>query len=109
MRTPFGTDCPYFYGDYHRGKHLEECRLIGVQPPPANWTPDLCRTCPVPSIKRANACEHLQLTPVIKRSMGIFKRHVTIKAYCLRSKAIVDQPQIGCGLCHPINLVEPIP
>jgi hypothetical protein len=107
MRTPFGTDCPYFYGDYHRGKNIEECRLIGSQSPPGNWTSDLCRTCPVPSIKRANACEHMQLIPVIKKRLGLFKRYVTITAYCHFSKTDVPQPHIGCGLCHPVRFVEP--
>ena len=23
MRTPAGTECPYFYGDYFRGRNVE--------------------------------------------------------------------------------------
>lgn len=107
MRTPFGAECPYFYGDYHRGRNLEECRLIGNQPPPQNWTADLCGTCPVPAIKRANACEHMQLTAVIKKRFGLFKRYVTVTAYCQKSETQVTQPHIGCGQCHPLEFREP--
>lgn len=103
MRTPAGTECPYFYGDYYRGKQTEECRLIGRQSPPQNWTPDLCLKCPVPSIKRANSCEHMELTPVIRKKLGLFKRYIAIKAYCTQSGKIVDEPHVGCGICHPID------
>jgi len=103
MRTPAGVDCPYFYGDYHRGKQIEECRLIGKNPSPQNWTADLCSRCPVPSIKRANACEFMVLTPVIKRKFGLFKRYVSINAYCKKSDETVKEPHIGCGICHPID------
>ncbi len=102
MRTPSGIDCPFFYGDYYRGKNVEECRLIGNKPSPHNWTPDLCATCPVPAIKRANACENMQLTPEIVRKFPFLKRSVKITAYCTKSQSLVTVPQIGCGQCHPI-------
>ena len=35
MKTPAGTECKYFYGDYYRGRNHEECRLLG-----AAWTID---------------------------------------------------------------------
>ena len=107
MRTPAGTECPYFYGDYYRGRNLEECRLIGNQPPPRHWTADLCQTCPVPSIKRANACENMQLTAVIKRRLGFLKRYVVVTAYCHLSKTKVEQPHIGCGQCHDLVFSDP--
>jgi len=103
MRTPAGIDCLFFYGDYYRGKQVEECRLIGKNPPPQNWTPALCTTCPVPSIKRANACEYMVLIPVIRRKLGLFKRYVSIKAFCKKSNEQVKEPHIGCGICHPID------
>ena len=59
MRTPAGTECPYFYGDYFRGRNVEECRLLKAAG--QRWTRDLCKTCPVPGIARANACEFLKL------------------------------------------------
>jgi len=106
MRTPAGTECPFFYGDYYRGRNIEECRLIGNQPPPNNWTADLCRSCPVPSIKRANACENMQLSAVIKRRFRLFKRYVLVTAYCHLAKEIVQQPHFGCGQCHRLEFVE---
>lgn len=102
MRTPSGIECPFFYGDYYRGKNTEECRLIGNRPSPHNWTPDLCATCPVPAIKRANACENMQLTPKIVRKFPFLKRSVKITAFCSKSESVVAIPQIGCGQCHPI-------
>ena len=104
MRTPAGVECPYFYGDYYRGKNVEECRLIGRQSPPKHWTPDLCKSCPVPSIKRANACEYMRLTPVIKRKFGLFKRFVTVKAFCIKSGTTVAEPHVGCGICHSLDV-----
>ena len=65
MKTPAGTECKYFYGDYYRGRDLEECRLLG-----AVWTRDLCRTCPVPSIGMANACEFMQLRGEVIRPLA---------------------------------------
>ena len=31
MKTPAGKECKYFYGNYYRGAHQEECRLIGAR------------------------------------------------------------------------------
>ena len=41
MRTPAGTECQYFYGDYRRGRNHEECRLLDEAVPRQQWTPDL--------------------------------------------------------------------
>lgn len=103
MRTPAGVECPFFYGNYHRGKNVEECRLIGKQPPPSHWSPDLCATCPVPSIKMANACEHMQLTIIIKKKLGFFKRYVKVEAFCTHAGSKVEKPHVGCGKCHPFD------
>ncbi|WP_062192570.1 hypothetical protein [Anaerolinea thermolimosa] len=102
MRTPAGTECPFFYGNYFRGRSQEECRLIGNQPRPHHWTPDLCRTCPVPGITLANACPDMKLKALVHTSwLGLIRR-VKISAYCFRSEAPVKDPYIGCGLCHPL-------
>lgn len=103
MRTPYGAECSYFYGNYFRGKSEEECRLIGHHPTPNNWTRDLCQTCPVPAILRANACSNMSLTPTISRKFIIGKRQVEIKAYCSHSQSDVKIPQVGCGSCHTIG------
>lgn len=103
MKTPAGNECPYFYGDYYRGKNHEECRLLESQPKMEKWTRDLCATCPVPSIKLANACPHMVLTPQIKRPFLIGKRQVKITAYCTKAQKNVKEPRIGCGICHPLS------
>lgn len=102
MRTPAGVDCRYFYGDYFRGKNHEECRLIGDAPPPGDWNPSLCFTCPVPAILRANACEFMELQGQVKRFLGVFKKQVVVSAYCTKSNQKVTEPQVGCGQCHPL-------
>ncbi len=106
MRTPFGTECPYFYGDYYRGKSQEECRLIGILPSPGNWTRDLCKTCPVPSIHRANACENMSLTAKISRKFPLGKRSVQITAYCSKVQGFVKEPKVGCGFCHSLGEIQ---
>ena len=101
MRTPAGFDCKYFYGDYFRGRSVEECRLL--QASGQKWTPDLCKTCPAPEISRANACEFLQLHATVERPFSAaFMRRVHITAHCEKSHRDVREPQVGCGECQPI-------
>ena len=101
MKTPAGIECPHFYGDYYRGRNIEECRLLKAHN--ERWTPDLCKTCPVPGISRANACEFLKLTPSVGRPItALFQRRVQISAYCEKSKRDVQEPHIGCGQCHEL-------
>jgi hypothetical protein len=98
MKTPAGNECKYFYGDYYRGRDHEECRLLG----PA-WVADLCRTCPVPAISRANACEFMQLRgEVIRPLAAAFKRRVKVGTFCEKTERSGFDPHIGCGTCHPI-------
>ena len=101
MRTPAGFECKYFYGNYYRGRHEEECRLMVSQAPSAYWTPDLCKTCPVPAIQRANACPNLVLHGEVGYKFLGFKKRVKISAYCEKNQTNVTEPEIGCGLCHP--------
>jgi len=101
MKTPAGTDCIHFYGDYYRGRNVEECRLI--KPQGGNWTRDLCASCPVPGILRANSCENMKLKVRIARPIAaIFQRRVQVSAYCEKTNTDVAEPQIGCGECHAL-------
>jgi hypothetical protein len=102
VKTPAGNECKYFYGNYFRGRKNEECRLIGDAAPPHNWTPDLCKTCPVPHILLANACPNMILKPDISGKLLKFKRRVKITAYCTKVNRAVSEPEIGCGECHPL-------
>ena len=101
MRTPAGFECKYFYGDYFRGRSVEECRLL--QASGQTWNKELCKTCPAPGISRANACIYIQLTGKIAHPFAaLFMPRVEVTAYCDKSKKVVKEPQIGCGDCHPI-------
>jgi len=102
MRTPAGFECAYFYGNYFRGRKQEECRLIGHEPPPNHWSPNLCRTCPVPGIQLANACPNMVLEGHVERSVLGLVRRVKVSAFCKLSQQIVDEPYVGCGQCHPL-------
>lgn len=101
MKTPAGFECSYFYGDYYRGRKREECRLIGNALPPHHWTADLCKTCPVPAIQRANACPFMVLEAKVDRPFFGLRRKVVVTAYCNKTYQIVSEPEIGCGQCHP--------
>lgn len=102
MKTPAGKECSYFYGNYFRGAHQEECRLIGRQNPPLGWAPDLCNKCPVPEIQRANACSFMILTAEVKRGVLGLSRKVVVHAYCKKVHDFVENPIIGCGHCHDL-------
>ena len=101
MRTPSGIECKYFYGDYFRGRSVEECRLLKASG--ENWTSDLCKTCPVPAVSRANACEFLRLRGSVGRPLSAaFRRRVQVVAFCEKTNQNVNEPHIGCGECHPL-------
>lgn len=101
MKTPAGKECKYFYGNYFRGRSAEECRLL--QASGQRWSADLCKTCPVPSILQANACEFLQLKGTVTRPISSFlQRRVQVTAFCEKVNRAVAEPHIGCGECHPL-------
>jgi len=104
MRTPAGTECPFYYADFHRGRHTQECRIITPAADARFWTPRFCDRCRVPRIILANACPNLILEgQVVSGPLGIGKR-LRISAFCTRSLKPVETPEIGCGLCH-----QPLP
>ena len=101
MRTPAGKECKYFYGNYFRGRSTEECRLL--QASEQEWDAALCRTCPVPELLQANACEFLRLHGVVTRPFAtLFQARVHISAYCDKVGRAVAEPEIGCGSCHQL-------
>ena len=100
MRTPAGTECPFYFEDFHRGRERQECRLIDRTPHSGQWEPSLCQKCPVPGIVRANACPHMVLELRVKsRLLGLGKQ-LEVSAMCTRSLEDVEEPHIGCGSCH---------
>lgn len=102
MRTPAGKECRYFYGNYHRGREIEECRLLGEATSPIEWKRAYCETCPVPGILLANACTEMVLIPRLGRSLPKLKQQVQIKTYCNKTGRAGFDPHIGCGECHSL-------
>jgi hypothetical protein len=101
MRTPYGFECRYFYGNYFRGRKQEECRLIDLTSS-LPWKSELCKSCPVPGILRANACEHMVLQGEVQKTMLGLRRKMKVTAFCSKSGEIVTEPEVGCGQCHPL-------
>jgi hypothetical protein len=100
MRTPFGQECRHYYEDFHRGRSIQECRLVEQTPSARDWSANLCRQCPVPGILRANGCSYLQLQGHVAKGFLGFGRRMEITATCSRSNSVVDEPYVGCGQCH---------
>jgi hypothetical protein len=101
MRTPADTECPYYYEDFYRGRSTQECRLVGLNPRSERWEPKLCARCPVPAIRRANACPHMVLEArVVRHWLGLVRR-VEVYAVCTKHQVEVEDPYVGCGHCHP--------
>jgi hypothetical protein len=100
MQTPAGKECRYFYGDYFRGRSIEECRLLQTTSPEIEWKSEYCNSCPVPEILLANACTHMVLEPSLTRSIPFGKKRVKVKSYCTKTLREDFDPHIGCGECH---------
>ncbi len=100
MRTPFGAECPYYFGDFQRGRHREECRLLGPEGGSHDWRSSLCGKCPVPRFVLANACPDLRLHGRVTAGLLGLGRSMHITASCVRSGGPVEHPEVGCGLCH---------
>jgi hypothetical protein len=106
VRTPAGSECPFYFEDFHRGRQKQECRLLPASAQRA-WSPNLCARCSVPRIVLANACPHLVLEArVAAGPLGIGRR-MQVSASCTRSLTGVREPEIGCGHCHEPEIPSP--
>jgi hypothetical protein len=101
MRTPAGTECRYYYEDFHRGRSAQECRLIRRSPRSQDWEPRLCSSCRVPDILRANSCPNMVLQATVQRRWFGLSRRVRVHAVCTEYQVEVEDPFVGCGHCHP--------
>ena len=100
MRTPAGKDCRYYYQDFHRGRSLQECRLIKENLDSLPWKPVDCSLCPIPDILNANASPDMDLKLTVKsRLLGIGRR-VEVIASCIRHKIPIEDPFVGCPECN---------
>jgi hypothetical protein len=100
LRTPAGTECPFYYADFHRGQNRQECRLIDRNPNGGTWSPDLCVKCSIPRILRSNGCPNLVLEARAQKGLLGMGRRVEIRASCTQSGGPVTEPEVGCGQCH---------
>ncbi len=107
MRTPFGAECPHYYGDFHRGRNVETCRLLGLGDGADKWRSSLCSKCAVPRLVMANACPSLRLHGRVSAGFLGFGRRMLITASCVRSGGAVVHPEVGCGLCHEAQVGDP--
>jgi hypothetical protein len=100
MKTPAGKECKYYYGDFHRGRNVQACRLIERNPDSPPWRPALCYTCPVPDILRANQSDTLKLDgKVVKKFFGL-KQQVEVEGWCSECFQVVPHPELGCPNCR---------
>jgi hypothetical protein len=100
MKTPAGKECPEYHADFHRGRRVQECRLIKRNPHSAPWHPGDCSRCSVPDIFRANASESLRLSLQVKPGLLGIGRKLVVSAFCEKHKAAIDDPYVGCEACN---------
>lgn len=99
MQTPAGKECRFYYEDFHRGRNIQECRLVRGEVESMHWRPRDCTGCPVPDILNANASPNLELRLLIKpRLLGLGRQH-QISARCIKHRIPIDDPFLGCPQC----------
>jgi hypothetical protein len=98
MITPAGRECPHYYQDFHRGREVQECRLIKDNPDSLPWQRKDCARCEVPDILRANASEHMRLKLTIRRALFGFVRQMRLEAWCEKHNIPIENPYVGCPL-----------
>jgi hypothetical protein len=98
MRTPAGKECPHYYEDFNRGRHVQECRLVMDNPESLGWRPQDCAKCPVPDIVLANASPQMKLTLTIRAALLGFVRRMDVDAWCTKHDMTIANPYVGCPL-----------
>ena len=99
MRTPDGSDCSYYYEDFHRGRNVQECRATKAEGS-APWRLTDCAKCPVPRILLANASPNLHVILEIKSKWLGFGRSLNVTAFCKRHEIPIADPYVGCEQCN---------
>ena len=100
MRTPAGKECAFYYQDFHRDRHTQQCRLVEDKPDSLPWQPADCSRCPVPDILHANASEHLRISLTIKPMFLGLGRKLDVHAFCDKHMRALDDPYVGCPECN---------
>lgn len=90
--------CRYFFGDYHRGKNVESCRLLAANlENDVPWRRAHCDTCPVPETVIASNCRDLALEAEIRRRFLVERVTITF-AVCLKHMEELSDP-LNCPQC----------
>lgn len=95
MKTPAGKECKHYYEDFHRGRNVQECRLVKANLDSERWHPNDCSKCPVPDILLANADPDMELTLTIKRGFLGFGRNLEVTAKSRSDGTPIDDPYVG--------------
>lgn len=98
MASTKPVNCRYFYGDYHRGKDYEECRLIKRNPESRPWRRALCDSCPVPDLLVNTTCREIALEATVTRRWGLLER-VEVYAVCAEHLLELADPN-HCPKCE---------
>ena len=92
------VNCRYFYGDYHRGRNREECRLVEANPNNQRpWRRKLCGSCPVPALLMTSNTRELVLEAEVKRKLLWEQVEVTF-AICQKHLVELSDPR-HCPEC----------
>lgn len=92
------VNCRYFYGDYHRGKNKEECRLLAANSEnKIAWKRSFCDSCPVPELLIMSNSRDLVLEAEAKRRFLRERVEVTF-AICNKHLLQLDDPKF-CPKC----------
>jgi hypothetical protein len=95
VKTPAGKECRYYYEDFHRGRNVQECRLVNENPDSQPWHPSDCAKCPIPDILLANADPDMKLTLTIRAGFLGFFRRLEVTASSIKDGSIIDDPYVG--------------
>jgi hypothetical protein len=96
MRTPAGKECRHYYQDFHRGRSVQECRLVKENLSSLAWRPTDCSRCPVPDILNANASRDLRLQITITAGFLGLRRRLEVKAWCRGEPLTLEKAYTGC-------------
>lgn len=92
------VNCRYFFGDYHRGKNKEECRLLDANPNNQRpWHRSLCDRCPVPALIVESNSRELMLEAEVRRRF-LRENVVVTFAVCARHMTELDDAR-HCPMC----------
>lgn len=96
MRTPAGKECRHYHEDFHRGREIQQCRLIQGNPESMRWRPRDCSQCPVPDILNANANPQLRLELAVRPRVLGLGRQLDLRAWCRGDEIPIEEAYTGC-------------